>query len=390
MRILHVVPDLDPASGGTTRSVLNLSRAQSALGATVKIMADSRALEVFDGVSGVEIVGRPLFLRKFSIPGRVFLRTLAREIDNADVVHLHSVWNGVITAAGWLSGRAGKVVVMTPHGMLDSDKMRTRGWLKRLLLWLVEEENLGRVAGFHCLDASEPIRSSMLSSFSDRPCLVQANGIDSEDLTARAARHAESIGLKGSGKRHLVFLGRLHKIKGLDLQLEVLAELQASGMNVHLHWVGPDDGEWRRLEQLSCELGVQKCLTWHGPLHGDERFIYLRDADAVLLTSHNDCNPVVAAETLALGGVLVATDTCHLDHLGRVGAALIRPRQRQAYIEGLRQVLTVPDRSMELRRNAMKYARARLAPEVLAKEMLEFYHGLLRAKRAKLQMGVGF
>ena len=403
MRVVHVLPGLDPAAGGPSRSVLGLARAQATCGAAVTLLAGGSpppvALDVAmpstgvaeldwgadsgpdSGQAGALLVRQgPYLARRFAIPGPELTTNLYRAIAAADIVHLHSVWNGMITQAGWLGRWCRKPRVLSPRGMLDAHNMQRRARFKRWYLRLMEQRNLNALTAFHFLDETERAGCAWLAPARARPALIQPNGLDLAALRKRLGAVPENLpsrAVPDPMARHLVFLGRLNVIKGLELQLEVLADARAAGETVHLHWLGPDDGEWPKLRDLAKRLGVSGALHWHGPLYGDERLGWLRAADAVLLTSHYECNSNMAAETLAVGGILLATDTCHLDRAAIAGAARVVPRSREALGTALLHLLHDGHAARALRAGGVAFARAELDWGPLAAEMIDFYRDLL-------------
>lgn len=392
LRVLHVVPGLDPAAGGPSRSVLGLARAQAANGASVELVAGGPAFpppasemtESGDASSaspdGLLIRQGPFLTQRFAIPAPRLMSILHRSIQTADIVHLHSLWNGVITQAGWFGRFCGKPMVLSPRGMLDTHNIRRRGGFKRWYLRLVEFRNLEALAAFHFLDETERTGCNWLAPARDLPFVIQPNGLDIDDLNQRltsAPLELRPCTVSERKERHLVFLGRLNVIKGLELQLEILANLLAAGEAVSLHWIGPDAGEWPKLQALASRLGVSGALHWHGPVYGDERLGWLRAADAVLLTSHYECNSNMAAETMAVGGVLVATDTCHLDRAALAGGARVVPREPGQLGAVLLDLLRDEKAAAALRCSGVAFARAELDRGPLAAQMLAFYRDLL-------------
>lgn len=393
LRVVHIVPSLDHSAGGPSRCVLGLAQAQAECGAIVDLVSggvgalyssdapDPSSTRMSLQCNGFRLHVGTVLSKRFSIPAPSFTATLHQAIKSADIIHLHSIWNGVITQAGWLGRWCKKPMILTPHGMLDAHNIQRRGIFKQLYMRLVEKRNLAAVDAFHFLDETERSGCDWLEPVKVRPAIIQPNGLDLHGLQKRHhnySRQPHAIAAIDSNALHLVFLGRLNVIKGLELQLEVLADCLAVGLSVHLHWIGPDDGEWPRLRDLASQLGVTDALHWHGPIYGDERFAWLRQADAVLLTSHYECNSVMAGETLALGGVLLATDTCHLGRAAEARAACVVPRDRQQLANALIRLLREPEFGIDLRQAGVNFARAELDWSPLARQMIDFYRELLR------------
>ena len=380
MRILHVVPSLDPARGGTSSSLLGLVRAEAALGADVHVVSGrngdtQRTHGNHIGVDQGQCLPLP-----FCIPGPDLWRIMASAINAAELIHLHTVWTGTITAAAWLCRYYRKPMLLTPHGMLDRHNMQRRARFKKVYLQAVEQDNLAAMAGFHFLDESEREGCDWLRPTRHTPYAVQSNGLDLRAINGRLT--ALPIGVvkaavPDTDATHLVFLGRLNEIKGLELQIEILADLRAAGLPAHLHLIGPDDGEGAKLDALAASLGVAAAMHRHGPVYGDERLRWLEEADAVMLTSHYECNSMTAGETLAVGGVLVATDTCHLDKAAQAGAARVVARSREPLRDALLEVLIQSRQSARQRAAAKDFAARQLDWAVLAARMLQFYASLI-------------
>lgn len=319
-----------------------------------------------------------------ALPGYELRNLLIKGALWADVLHVHGLWTG-IGSAGMAQGiRKSGAVVLSPRGMLDYGNVRNRWWLKRAYLACWGGSLLEKLAGLHFLDHSEYEDSRWYRPVERPERLILPNGIDLRkiDRVLDGAVHTLKDGERESGKNpiHLVYMGRLHPIKGLELQLEVVRELQEGGRRVMLHWIGPDDGEWVGLRNYAADLGVADSLVWHGAIYGDERLPLLRQADAVLLTSHYDCNSNAAAETLGVGGLLVGTDTCHLDRAKLAGGALVVPRKTRAVTEALESVLDDPARQRQIRKAARQFARDTLDLRQTAQTMLNFYEELLQRR----------
>lgn len=103
-------------------------------------------------------------------------------------------------------------------------------------------------------------------------------------------------------KRIILFLGRLHKIKGCDLLLEAFAHVAEQDTNTHLVLAGPDPENWSiELQDLAKRLGISHRITWTGMLHGDKKWATLHSAEVFCLPSHHENFGVVVAEALACG-----------------------------------------------------------------------------------------
>ena len=379
LRVVHVVPSLKVAGGGPARSVMRLASAQQRLGVSVCVVTGAAAKGVGDdgedtSAAGVEVHRCRHLALPFELPSSGMIRVLDREIGRADVVHLHSLWNGTVTAAARIARKSGVPYIISPRGMLDPTAVGQRRTFKQLYRALVDRPTLDGAAGFHFLTSYEQETAVWPSRVGQRTIVIP-NGID----VAAVERAAESVSpaLFSSGRANLLYLGRLHISKGLELQVDALSLLKAKKIDAGLFFVGPDDGEAAALKHHAGTCGVGDRVHVLAPEYSDRRFGLLKQADCVLLTSHFEGNSVSAMETMAVGGLLIATDTTHLDEAARYDAAIVVKRDATLVAEAIARVLENPDFGNSLRRHAVDYARTHLESAVIARRMLNFYDEVL-------------
>ncbi|MFG0285664.1 MAG: glycosyltransferase, partial [Phycisphaerales bacterium JB039] len=223
MRIVHVIPSLDPADGGPPVVAERLGAAQAAAGAEVAILFGHRpgaAQRIAAALGEVPGAGR---LRLIEIEGppargltdRRAVAALEREIRaGLDVAHVHGIWRATLAGAAVACQRAGTRYVIAPHGMLDPWSMRQRGVRKRIAMALLWRRLLRGAAFIHALNQDE----ADLMPRGLGPTKIIPNGIFIEEF--------ENLPSPGSFRRehpelgddpYILFLGRLHYKKGLDL-----------------------------------------------------------------------------------------------------------------------------------------------------------------------------
>lgn len=368
LHVLHVVPNIDPSQGGPARSVLAL----------VTALRRNEALQVTLAAAGpADLVDIPLTIRtRFSLLTSASKLALKQAIQQADIVELHSLWNGVISYTARTCRSLQKPYLYTPRGMLDPFCLRTRGWLKKLNALLGEEKNIAGAAGFHLL--SEEEQQGMLSMrpyLKDRRLVVAPNGLGTLPSSIPrgylASKYPETV-----GRRTLLFLGRLDEIKGLELPLQAIALLEPSARPMVL-LVGPDYGVQEKLQKMVTSLGIAPWVIFAGPVYGDDRFSLLLEADVVGLTSHYECNSVTGTEAFAVGGVVLATEGCSLRHAAQANAARIVSRTPEAFAHGLQELLQDDRARLQLRQSSLLYAQRQLNWDRLALPLVEAYQSIV-------------
>jgi glycosyltransferase involved in cell wall biosynthesis len=136
----------------------------------------------------------------------------------------------------------------------------------------------------------------------------------------------------------ILFLGRIHRIKGTDLLVDAFAEVLQRGYRARLVIVGPDAGLLPALKQQISALGIGERILFTGPLYEarDKLSAYI-DADVYVLPSVYETFPNSVLEANACGTAAILTDRCGIaemiDGKGGVVVRYDRDDLRDAIIE---------------------------------------------------------
>jgi glycosyltransferase involved in cell wall biosynthesis len=114
-------------------------------------------------------------------------------------------------------------------------------------------------------------------------------------------------------KRLLLYLSRIHKVKGCDLLVEGFARMAARDPALHLVMAGPDQEGWQQnLMDLAKAHGVENWITWTGMLTGDMKWGAFHAAEVFVLPSHSENFGIVVAEALACGVPVLISDKVNI------------------------------------------------------------------------------
>lgn len=194
----------------------------------------------------------------------------------------------------------------------------------------------------HVITRSEDLRQRLLraGAAADHISTVY-NGVDiatfrpGDKLTER-----QVLGLPVD-RKVLLYVGNFLPVKGLDLLIRSAGELSRE-LPVHLVLIGsgPLEAELRALIG-ACGLGETN-VTFAGRKGPAEVAQYMRAADAVCLSSHNEGVPNVLLESFASGRPLVST---HVGGIAEItesspsGGFLVAERVVSTYVQSLKRAL---------------------------------------------------
>lgn len=242
-----------------------------------------------------------------------------------DILHLQGLWLYPSIATLRWRHRTRKPVVISPHGMLDPWALRNSAWKKRLALGLFERRNLEGAACIHALNQAE--MSAVRALGLKKPVAVIPNGVDLPD----GPHDPEPpVCLGGEERRVLLFLGRMHPKKGLSETVAAWAEVRRQHPSFDRDWVlvfaGWDDGgHVEILEQQVADLDLAGSVRFVGPVFGPEKSRLLARADAFILASHSEGQPMAVLEAWAHGVPVLMTRTCNLPEGFEANAAVEIP-----------------------------------------------------------------
>lgn len=140
-----------------------------------------------------------------------------------------------------------------------------------------------------------------MQNICDREVSVVPNGIDFGrfEISSRVQK-------EGDG-RTIIFVGRLHPIKGVHYLLEAMVTVLREMPNAKLVIVG-DGIERLRLEALAEKLDLESCIHFAGQMPQEEIPGVMHQADIFVLPSLSEGLPVVLLESMAAGLPIVATN----------------------------------------------------------------------------------
>jgi glycosyltransferase involved in cell wall biosynthesis len=262
----------------------------------------------------------PIFYGAAHIPQIMFSYSLGhylrKNIPNFDVVHVHGFYRFPTTFAAYWSRRQGIPYIIRPHGALDPyvyDKSAAPLRLKRLYERRFDMPNLQAASAVHYTAEDERVRTSALGLRS--PSFVIPNGLDWERYRALPER-GELRSRLGIGNAPIVlFLGRMHFKKGLDLLVPAFQQVCRARPDARLLIVGhDDDGYEKKVRRWVSERGLDSVVHFVGPLQGVDVSRAYVDADVFVLPSYTENFGMAVVEAMGCGLPVVISDQVNIHH----------------------------------------------------------------------------
>jgi glycosyltransferase involved in cell wall biosynthesis len=421
MKIVQVIPYFYPAwaYGGTPRVVFDLCREMVKQGQNVtvyttdtldkntrvdsKIQNPKSAFPLLLFHFNAEIDGiKVRYLRNLSnhlaFSQKLFLTPsfpfLLRDgLKDTDIVHFQE-YRTLQNVSAWKACRKKRVpYVVSAHGAIL--KIMGREKRKGLFdLWF----------GYKILqDARKLIAVTELEKnqyeefgIEEEKVVVVPNGIDLTQFSSLPEKGLFHRRHSLEGFQIILYLGRIHRIKGIDIMIDAFAELKKENKKARLIIAGPDDGfkescEFRvssfGLKQIDLSRGgkiekedVKKAdVIFTGMVNGEEKLSLLRDADVTVLPSRFENFPSVPFESLMCGTPVVVSEICGVARMiQEAGAGYItRTNDGKNLAEKIREVLDHPQEAAISVKRGKELIEEKLNWNRIARNILQVYRDCL-------------
>ncbi len=149
----------------------------------------------------------------------------------------------------------------------------------------------------------------------------------------------------------VLFLGRIHKRKGLDLLIRAFSNVEIE--NVKLVITGPDDGFLKETMELVQDLELNDKVIFTGPLYGRDKFQAYMDADLYVLPAIQEIFGITILEALLCKVPVVITEDCGIAHLIKDKVGLAIPYNVDALFFAIKKLLTESDLIKFFKENSM-------------------------------------
>lgn len=367
--------------------MVHLAAAQAALANEVWIITSSHVgqdghvapwLCSVPGWNKINVISYPQTGLAAQMPWQLHAYPLRRIVSACDIVHLHGVWDAILRVAATTARRVGTIYTVSPHGILDPWSLGQKQWKKRLALLLVSRRMLKGAAFLHVLNKDERTSIQALSL----PCktVVIPNGICPDTIAQLPPKGSFYGSHPELGSRpFILFLGRLHYVKGIDYLVNAFAILPMRHRNLDLVIAGPDSGEQHKIEGQVRELGLHGRVHFVGPLYGEKKLAALSDAAVLCAPSRQESFGMSIIEALACKVPVVMSSHCRLDEVAEIGAGEIVDLEPKAISSAISRLISNEQRRAQAGEAGHALIFARFTWPKIAAEMVNAYsHALGR------------
>ena len=228
---------------------------------------------------------------------------IARGVGEDGEVWVHSMWSPLVIKASINTLLAGKKLVRMPHGCTDPEKLRFHWHKKRLVAPI--ERWLFRRADRIIATCEDEI--AWIKSFEPKVKKVELIELSPPKWENRSDLFSQSESTRSTSSESLklLYVGRLHKLKGVNFLLDAIAQLP-NPLSVELRLIGKDEGEGKSLKKQAARLNLN--ANFEGIVSEEAKNAAYDWCDALVLPTLSENFGLVIAEALERGKRVITTD----------------------------------------------------------------------------------
>lgn len=366
MQVIHVVSGITDDGGGPSYSVPKLCESLISAGLEVKLAtldwpttkANLPYINIFPFGLGPRRLGSSPkmgnWLKQEVLSGRV------------EIIHNHGLW----MMPNVYSGRAVKnsrcYLVVSPRGTLSSYALGRNALQKNIFWHFFQAPVMQKANCFHATALSE--YDDIRRRGYKQPVCILPNGIDVPPLVKKP----------NNDRKRLLFLGRIHPIKGIDNLLHAWQRIQDDFLDWDLHIAGPDNGGYLgEMQELVKKLNLKR-VVFIGPLFGEQKLQAYREASIYILPTYSENFGMTVAEALSVGTPAIVTHGAPWAGLVEHDAGWWVEIGVEPLVSCLKQALsTPPERIDEMGNAGREWMKSDFSWEGIGQKLMMTYRWLI-------------
>jgi glycosyltransferase involved in cell wall biosynthesis len=265
--------------------------------------------------------------------------------------------------------------------MLDPWSLSQKPLKKRMYMFLRLSRNLNRAAAIHYTDAMEAELAGALHLRPwtiVEPCFVDTSEFAALGDKAQMRQELRTLFPQIGDRPVILFFGRIHPKKGLDLLIPAFA--QAKVNNAVLLLVGPDPEHYmaqvRRMVQV---YELEGRVIEGSMLVGRARLAALAGADLFVLPSYQENFGMAVVESLAAGTSVIVSDRVNIHrYITQGGVGEVVPPTVLPLAKAMTRWMQDATLRNQAGARARPYVAERFNLDIVADHWLNHYHRLAK------------
>jgi len=387
MKVLQVIGGISPRYGGS-KALLGMCRELRKLGVDTDIAATNTdgegVLDVPLG-SAVEVDGAVVYhfsspaLSKYAFSPSLS-RWVAGRIKNYDLLHFHGIFLHGFASTIPKARRLRVPYIVRPMGQLAKWSMRQGRLRKLTYLWLLGRRFLNGAAAIHYTADAEREEAEHFGIRA--PGVIIPLGLEEDDSNLPRPAAFREQHPQIDRRKIVLFMSRLHPVKGLELVIEALKSLSGGRDDFVLVIAGEGSRAYEeKLRHMVQSSGLSNRVIFAGFVDGETKRALLSDADIFVLPSHQENFGMAIVEAMAAGLPVIVSDQVNIHHEIRdAGAGLVSRLDSAELVPAMKRLLDDDSLRRQMGELARNLVEERFRWPHIAPRLIELYQSTLTSR----------
>ena len=312
MKILNVIENIDESYGGPAQSVSYLCKHMKLKGITSVV----NSINLHDNEFNKILEDNKIEWNSYSYKYSKFFKFspdlhkgLLKQVKNDSniILHTNNQWNYPSYCAYKIAKKNNIPLVSSVHGSMSPWALKQYKFIKNAF-WLLFQKRIFQFADcIHCTTTLEAdfIRNNGIKS----PIAIIPNGVELEsyDVKVDKAVARGKIGLD-INKKYIIFLGRIHKSKGIDILIKTWNNISKKYPDWNIIFGGPIEDE-KYFKEIISFIGENKLnsVKYIGVLKGNECVEAYKASNLFVSPTWSENFGISIAEAMASGLPVITT-----------------------------------------------------------------------------------
>ncbi len=378
IQIGHLIPYLSSQFGGQVTAMAAMVDGLAAQPCSVSVFSVSRKNEG----KRVDLI-RSIHVSDFHDLSWGSFRhssNLWRTLDKAKfaLLHSHGLWTDVHRLAATMAYRKGVPHVLGTCGMLEPKALRRSWWKKRLVSLWFQQRALKEA---NCLLANSEHEYTDIRQYGlTNPVAILPNPIAGPETITTVLR--EDIFRQYpvfAQKKTVLYLGRIHPVKGLARLVSAWAKLSSFHERWQLVLAGPDEGGYKgEIEFQAEKLDCLSSVHFIGSLDESWKWGVLQASDLFVMPSNFENFGMSIAEAMLTGRPVITTMGTPWSILAEQNAGWWIASDTQILRKTLSHAMELSDQELQAMGKRGRAIVTKFSPDKISGQLTSLYSWLLK------------
>jgi glycosyltransferase involved in cell wall biosynthesis len=304
-------------------------------------------------------------------------RMLLSEMNEYNIIHQHGIWVPISKLTLEANKNHKGIVIIQPHGYLEPYRLNISKFKKKLAYYFYEKNNIEQAKVLVACSNEEYL--NLKNMFPSKDIAIIPNGI-SEEFYKHESKKDYFKNNKYSGRKNILFLSRIHPLKGLKRFLKVYADIDhkiSKSWNIIIAGIDQDN-HTVELKEIVNDLNLCQNVYFEGEKFNSDKVDIMSSANLFILPTYNENYGIVVAESLARGVPVLTTKGAPWSLLEKEKCGFWVDNSNNGIKNGLEKAMLLSEHDLKLMgENGRNIAKQYFLWDSIVHKTIELYKWLL-------------